>query len=88
MNVFILLVVGFVSFIVGVFGFAQITGSIRCAKIRGPVMTAITLLIWSVVLLVVLFVVRHFLAKYSLALYIAYIISFILTLGTGKNGIE
>lgn len=88
MNVFIFIVVGFLSFIIGVFGFAQITGSIRCAKIRGPVMAAITLLIWGAVLLGVFFVVRHFFEDYSLALYIAYIISFILTLGTGKNGIE
>lgn len=51
-------------------------------------MTAITLLIWGAVLLGVFFVVRHFFEDYSLALYIAYIISFILTLGTGKNGIE
>lgn len=51
-------------------------------------MTAITLLIWGVILLVAFFVVRHFFEEYSPALYIAYIISFILTLGTGKNGIE
>lgn len=88
MNIFIFAVVGFISFIIGVFGFAQVTGSIRCAKIRGPAMTAITLLIWGAILLAVFFIARHFFEKYLVALYIGYAISFVLTLGSGKNGVE
>lgn len=88
MEIAIFTVIGFVSFVVGTFGFAQITGSIRCARIRGIAQTIITILIWAVILIACFLLVRKFFRQYSMALYIAYVISFILTSGTGRNGVE
>ena len=82
------ILVFFVFFLIGTVGFSQITGSLRCAKIRGFGMTAFTVLLWAVILVVAFFVVKTYLPKYNFAMYAAYVISFFATLGTGKNGVE
>lgn len=76
------------SFFWGVFGFAQITGSVRCWRIRGIGATLFTVTLWVVLLLAGFFAVRRFLPDYAWSLYVAYAIGFIATLGTGKNGVE
>lgn len=76
------------SFVLGVFGFAQITGSIRCWRIRGAGVSLFTIILWAALLSGGAFIVLRFFSDYAVALYIAYAISFIATLGTGKNGVE
>ena len=69
-----------VSYVVGLFGFAQIIGSIQNAKERGA-MTIVTIVIWSVILIGLYYVVTHVLAIRALPLIIGYAISFVSLLG-------
>lgn len=82
------LVVLALSFFLGVFGFAQITGSVRCWRTRGVGMSLFTIILWAALLVVGAFIVLRFFHDYAVALYVAYAISFVSTLGTGKNGVE
>lgn len=81
-------VVGFCSFAVGVFGFCQIIGSIRIRHFRPVRLTVITILIWSAILIAGAIIVHIVLSDYIIAYYIGTGISFICSLGTGKNGPE
>lgn len=76
------------SFFLGVFGFAQITGSVRCWRIRGAGVSLFTIILWAALLAGGAFIVLRFFRDYAVVLYVAYAISFVATLGTGKNGVE
>lgn len=55
-------------FVVGVFGGSQIVGSIEYAKIRPPIATAITIILWSVILIAAIFVVINWFSDSKLPL--------------------
>ena len=69
-----------ISFFVGVFGFAQIVGSLQ-TKQKGFLFT---LLLWAVILIGVYFCLRHFLPEQIWGCYIGYGISLITILSNGK----
>ncbi len=81
-------VIGFavlaVSWLVGVFGFSQIIGSLQNLKVRHPGMSAFTIIIWVVILAAVCFVVHRFFVGYRILYYIGTGISFLLVLSAGK----
>ena len=64
-----------VAYVVGVFGFAQIIGSLRTFKIRGPGASMFTILLWSVILFGVAKLLLSFLGNETTALWIGYGIS-------------
>lgn len=83
-----LVLVFVVTFFVNIFGFCQVVGSLRTIKIRGVGMTAFTLIIWIPLLLLLCLAVHTWFADYKTAHYISAGISFLLSLNTGKNGVE
>ena len=74
----------FASFIVSVWGFAQIIGSLQNIKTRGPVLTAGTITVWISILFLGWFLVDTFLRGYITVYYIATAIGFISILFSGK----
>ena len=80
MNYLIFIVIGFTSFIVGVFGFAQIIGSIRTRQTN----FLLPIVIWCVILLIVFYLVNLLLPTFIIALYLGYIISFLNIISQSK----
>lgn len=81
-------VIGLISFVVGVFGFSQIIGSLRTIKIRGLGASLFTVILWVCILIITAIGIRHFAFVYIKVCYIAYGISALLSLGSGANGVE
>ncbi|MDO4383581.1 MAG: hypothetical protein Q4C18_03725 [Eubacteriales bacterium] len=69
-----------VSYVVGLFGFAQILGSLQHVRERGIAMTFITIIINGVILLGAYMLVAHFFTSVK-PLVIGYVISFLSLLG-------
>lgn len=69
--------VGLVSYIIGVFGFAQIIGSLRNIRIRGIALTLFTCILWLAILVGAAAIVLCWIKQHEIALYIAYGISFL-----------
>lgn len=84
MDILLFILVGYGTFMVGTWGFAQIVGSIQSFRERGPILTCATILIWVVILAVCVLLVLKFLQKYTIALLLGYIISLIVILRSGK----
>lgn len=79
------IVVAVIGLIVGVFGWAQIIGSIQHASERGAGKTLATIIIWAVILGAVAFLFMNVvLTGHVKALLIGYAISLILVLAQGK----
>ena len=72
------------SFVIGVWGFCQIVGSIQQAAVRGPVLTTITISIWSIILVATAIAVHCWLYDYRIAYYIGTAIGLLGTLRAGK----
>lgn len=68
------------SFVVGVFGFCQIIGSIQTRQRA----FLLTILIWGAILVGGYFLVRRFLPDQMIALYVGYGISLFKALTSGK----
>ena len=83
MSTVVFLLVLFVSFIIGVFGWAQIVGSLQTIRERGPKML-ITIAIWVIILGGSYLIVNRFFSENLLAWIIAMIVSFVMILGSGK----
>lgn len=77
-------VVLFVAWISGVFGFAQIIGSLQNLRIRGPAMSAFTIILWVLILGAICFVAHHFFFPYRIVYYVGTGISFIQVLCSGR----
>lgn len=75
-------VIGFASFFLGVFGFAQIIGS--CQNLKANKGYWITIILWSAILAGGFFLVRSVSHSNLSALYIGYAVSFVIMLGQGK----
>ncbi len=69
-----------ISYVVGVFGFCQIIGSIQTRQRA----FLLTILFNAAVLVLVYFGIRRFLSEQITALYIGYIISLIQSLSAGR----
>lgn len=82
--------VGLVAYFIGVWGFCQVVGSIRAAKIRGAKLTAFTTIIWLAILGGVAALVHALLYQHRIAYYIGTGISLISALGSsvGKDGVD
>jgi len=78
-----LLVLG-ISYAVGTFGFCQIIGSFQQARVRGPGMTAFTVILWAAILIAVCFVVHRWFLAYRIAYYIGTALSLLMSLRAGK----
>jgi hypothetical protein len=80
MDYLIFIVIGFTSFIVGVFGFAQIIGSIRSRQTN----FLLPIVIWCVILIIVYYLVKLILPIFIIALYLGYFISFLIIISQTK----
>ena len=80
MNTVIGLVLGFISFFVGVFGFSQIIGSIQHIKTRKVSHTIITIVLWTVILMGYYFGFNNFFSSFMRFFYGGFIISFLASL--------
>ena len=84
MKILIGSVVLFAAWISGVFGFAQIIGSLQNRKTRGAAMSAFTIILWVLILGAICFVAHHFFFSYRIVYYIGTGVSFIQVLFSGK----
>ena len=84
MNFIVFAIVAFFSFLVGIFAFAQIVGSLQNFKTRGIGMTLFTITLWVLILFVVWMLVMNFLPSYKILFYGATGISLLVILGSGK----
>ena len=82
------LIVGFCAFGIGTFGFCQIIGCIRIRNYRPASLTAVTIIIWFVILLAGAVIAHTLLSDYTVSYYIGTGISLIASWNTGKNGPE
>ena len=82
------IIVGIVSFIVGVFGFSQIIGVIRTRHYRVMGTIIFTIVLWTTILGFSFFAVHEWFYDYRIAFYIAMGISLLMSWNTGKNGPE
>lgn len=80
MNYIIFYLVAFGTFIIGVFGFSQIIGSLR-ARQRNFL---IPIIIWISLLLIIYFAFTNFIPNFINALYIGYILSFLIVISQSK----
>lgn len=72
------------SFVVGTFGFCQIIGSIQNIRVRPPLMTAMTIIIWVAIFIAVWALVHHFLFSYRIAFYIGAGLGLLSSLRAGR----
>lgn len=78
------LVVLGVAFTIGVFGFAQIIGSLQNIRSRGIGKTLFTIILWVLILGGALMFGMNKFPQYKLAMYIGYGISFVRILFAGR----
>ncbi len=76
-KIIILIGVGLLSWFIGLFGFAQIIGSIQNIGNRKWYLTVWTITLWTVILIGCFFLVKHYLDSNLISLYIGYGISLI-----------
>lgn len=74
----------FGAYFAGVWGFAQIVGSVQNVKQRGPKLTVFTVLLHTILLGAIAFAVLHFIPQFKIALIVGYIISLVKILLAGK----
>lgn len=73
-----------VAWLVGVFGFSQIVGSLQNIRSRSTGATAFTILFWGAILAVVCFVAHRFFLDYRIVYYIGTGLSLLQVLSVGK----
>lgn len=78
------IIVFVISYLIGVFGFSQIIGSLQNIKERGMKMTIITSTIWIIIIGVAFFVIYSKFNSNLISSVIAFGISFFQVLGSGK----
>lgn len=84
MDFLIFCVVAALAYVVGLFGFAQIIGSLQNVKSRGAGMTVFTIAIWFVILMTGWFLRNRFAPEQDVAYYVATAVSFVQILLAGK----
>lgn len=83
-KIIVTMIVAFVSYFLGVFGWAQIIGSFQHWKVRGTKASIITITLWSVILAAATLAVVKWLRAYLLVYGIVMGIALIMILGSGK----
>lgn len=83
MSYIIFIAILIVSWLIGVFGWAQIIGGFQNLKSRGPKML-ITVLIWAIIIAATFIVVWKFFSSSILAWIIGMVVSLIQVLRQGK----
>ena len=78
------IIVFIIAYFVGLFGFAQIIGSLQNIKTRGIPLTLFTSILWLIITIGTFLVVLFIFNDALIACIIAYIISFIQILASGK----
>ena len=78
MEVLLFIVVLFLSFLVGIFGFCQIVGSLKFFKPQ----FLFTIILWIIILSIGFIIVLNFLSNYIIALIIGYAISLFFSFST------
>lgn len=84
MTILLCILVGVLAFVVSVFGFSQIIGSLQNIKKRGSFATIVTILIWAVILFLGWWLMQRFAPAYAIVYYIATGIGFVMVLSAGK----
>ena len=84
MQIFLFIVVAFFAWFVGVWGFAQIIGSLQNIKMRGIGKTLFTIIVWAAILAAGWFLMHSFTPNQSLAYYIGTGVAFLQILLSGK----
>lgn len=84
MEIVLFVAVAAVAYMAGVFGFAQIIGSLQNIRTRGAGLTLFTVCFWAAILLAVGFLVHRFFYPQRIAYYIVTVISFLQILLAGK----
>jgi hypothetical protein len=84
MEILMILIVGTIVYLIGVFGWAQIIGCLQSVRERGIVMTLITLFIWVGILGTSFLIAESFFSKYMTVYFIVMVISFIQVILAGK----
>ena len=84
MDILVMFLVGIGAYILGVFGFAQIVGSLQNVRTRGMGMTLFTIILWSAILVGGWFLMHTFAPSHSVVYYIATGVSLLQILGAGK----
>ncbi|MBE5037313.1 hypothetical protein INF35_05925 [Subdoligranulum sp. DSM 109015] len=84
MDIVVFFVVGFLAYLLGVFGFAQIIGSLQNVKRRGIGMTLYTICVWVIILGIGWFIRYSVVPDQSFAYYLGTGISFVQILFSGK----
>lgn len=84
MSFAVMVLVGVGAYILGVFGFAQIVGSLQNVRTRGIGITLFTIILWSTILVGGWFLMHTFASSHSVIYYIATGVSLIQILGAGK----
>lgn len=100
MKYILMFVIGLLSFVIGVFGFYQIIGSIRIAifqrkerdtieelggRVRPISLVLFTVLLWIIISAFAIFAVHMWLPNYKVSTYIGFGIAFLLSLRAGKS---
>ncbi len=84
MNFVVMIGVGIGAYVLGVFGFAQIIGSLQNASRRGTAFTLFTIVLWTVILIGGWFLMHTFAPSHKIVYYIATGISLLQILGAGR----
>ncbi len=84
MKLVLFIVILVASWFIGLYGWAQIIGSIQNAKSRGTQMTLLTILIWGAIIIGSFFLVWHFSSNNVIAWVIGIVFALVQTLRAGK----
>lgn len=84
MEFVILILVGIVAYVIGVFGWSQIIGSLQNIKQRGLGMSFLTILIWTSIILGSFLITKKFFNSQLLGFYSGIVISFVQIIFAGK----
>ena len=84
MNFVVMICVGIGAYVLGLFGFAQIIGSLQNISRRGIALTLFTIVLWLLILIGGWFLMHTFAPSHRIIYYIATGISLLQILSAGK----
>jgi len=84
MQLLILILVAIISYVLGVFGFSQIVGSLQNIRSRGVGLTIFTVCLWCAILVIAAILVHRFFYPQRIGYYIVTVISLVQVLAYGK----
>ncbi len=84
MSIILFIVVLIVTYVVGVFGFSQIVGSLQNFSSRGAGLSLLTIVLWGAILVGSFFLMKNLVPDQSVAYYIGMVASLVSVLSSGK----